>query len=384
MRRFFGLRTRTAMTVVALLAVGCSFGLESDDAYVGGDGKDSGVGGASGSGGAGGSSGFGTGGNSSGGTGGIGTGGTNTGGTSTGGTSTGGTNTGGTGGAGTGGTNTGGTGGVGTGGTSSGGTSSGGTSSGGTSSGGTSSGGTSSGGTGGTGTGGSGGMPTQGLELWLDATGLPSGSVATWTDKSGKNKHAIQASAPKQPTHSATGLNGKPAVLFDGVDDYFSLPTGFKDFTAGISIFIVLKASKATQNEGHLFLGNSGNLDLIRFSRDYTYESAVFNVDMNDVVYSTNGTYKVGFPTLLSGLQQAGASLVSTRLYIDGVVQMDKLLPPATNNTRALNWVGRSNLSGTYFAGVIGEIVVYSRALPTNEFNQVQSYLQQKYTCCGN
>jgi hypothetical protein len=234
------------------------------------------------------------------------------------------------------------------------------------------------------GTGGSGGVPTTGLELWLDATGLSVGSLGTWPDKSGKNKNAVQATASSRPTVTANGLNGHEVVTFDGVDDYFSLPTGFKDFTAGISIFIVLQASKATQNEGHIFLGNSGNADLIRFSRDYNYESAVFNTNTNDVVYSTKGTYKVGFPTLLSGLQIPGSTTATTRLYIDTALQMEAQLPPATNSTRTLNWVGRSNLSGTFFAGYMAEIIVYSRALSATELTQVNGYLQQKYACCGN
>jgi hypothetical protein len=184
---------------------------------------------------------------------------------------------------------------------------------------------------------------------------------------------------------TSTTLNGKRVVTFDGVDDYLSLPTGFKDFTAGISAFVVLQASKATQNEGHLHLGNSLNADLIRFSRDYTYESAVFNVDTNDVVYSTAGTYKVGFPTLLSGLQIPGTpTAATTRLYIDTVQQMEKPLLPATNTLRTVNWVGRSNLSGTYFSGFMAEIILYSRALSQAELAQVHSYLQQKYACCGN
>lgn len=183
---------------------------------------------------------------------------------------------------------------------------------------------------------------------------------------------------------TSTLLNGNRVVSFDGVDDYMSLPTGFKDFTQGISAFVVLQADQAKQNEGQLHLGNSLNTDLIRLSRDYTYESAVFNVNTNDVVFSTNGTYKVGFPTLITGLQIPGTATATTRLYIDTVQQMEKALPPATNTLRTINWVGRSNLSGTYFSGFMAEIILYSRALSQSELVQVHGYLQQKYGCCGN
>ncbi|MCA9179448.1 MAG: hypothetical protein KDB14_33565 [Planctomycetales bacterium] len=226
--------------------------------------------------------------------------------------------------------------------------------------------------------------PTPGLELWLDASDLSAGPVATWNDKSGKSKHAVQASPAKQPVYSPTGLNGRPAVGFDGVDDSFSLPTGFDDFAAGVSILIVVEASEISPNEGHVFLGNTANADLIRLSRTYQTESVAFHVHDDNGISSGKGTYKVAIPSMLSGVQEAGAGLVSTRLYIDGVVQASKLLPPVASVPRTLNWVGRNDANTSYFAGVISEILVYNRALPAAELSQAHDYLRGKYGCCGN
>ena len=73
------------------------------------------------------------------------------------------------------------------------------------------------------------------LALWLDADDastitLNGTNVSQWDDKSGNNRHATQGTAADQPTYSATGLNGKPSLLFDGTNDVMlgvSAQTGF-------------------------------------------------------------------------------------------------------------------------------------------------------------
>jgi hypothetical protein len=325
----------------ATLIVACSLGLPADSEYVGGDGGSSGIGGADAS----------VGGNAG---------------------TSGDAGIGGTGGAGSGGTQ------KGSGGTA-GSTSTGGTA-GSTSTGGTA-GSTSTGGTAGAGA-----IPTLGLELWLNGDNVVAGPVATWSDQSGKGKHATQSATNAQPTSGTRTLNGHAVVDFDGIDDFYSLPSGFKDFTAGVTVVIVLQSDTIVINEGHLFLGNTGNGDLIRFSRDYHHESAVFNVGMDpNWVYSADGTYKTAMPTMLTGIQApASGGVATTRLLIDTAQQMSSDLAPVTNNLRILNWVGRSNLSGTFFDGYMAEILVYSRALSDADLSLVHGNLQGKYVCCGN
>ena len=63
-----------------------------------------------------------------------------------------------------------------------------------------------------------------GLALWLDANDastitLNGSTVSQWRDKSGNGRHASQATAANQPTYSATGLNGKSTLTFDGLND---------------------------------------------------------------------------------------------------------------------------------------------------------------------
>jgi hypothetical protein len=55
------------------------------------------------------------------------------------------------------------------------------------------------------------------------------GFVETWYDQSGSGRDAVQITATEQPSIVKNGgivkVNGKPAIDFDGVDNYFDLPT---------------------------------------------------------------------------------------------------------------------------------------------------------------
>src|SRR4051812_46433344 len=58
-----------------------------------------------------------------------------------------------------------------------------------------------------------------GLSVWLHADGLAQADgslVSSWRDDSGSGKTATQAVAARQPTFKSLGINGKPAVSFNG------------------------------------------------------------------------------------------------------------------------------------------------------------------------
>ena len=71
-------------------------------------------------------------------------------------------------------------------------------------------------------------LPLQNVELWSDADESTtvthsSNAVSQWKDKSGKGNHASQSTAANQPTLTASGLNGKPLITFDGTKDSLRL-----------------------------------------------------------------------------------------------------------------------------------------------------------------
>ena len=96
------------------------------------------------------------------------------------------------------------------------------------------------------------------LELWLDAhsvhgnlrTPTNSESITSWLDLSGNNHHAVQLTQDKRPKFSASGMNGKGVMVFDGSNDYLAILDKYYSSKSieNISIFAVVETS-STQKQ---------------------------------------------------------------------------------------------------------------------------------------
>jgi len=84
----------------------------------------------------------------------------------------------------------------------------------------------------------------SGLKLWVAARFFTdkqdSDQVATWADKSGQGNDLTQSTAGARPLYKQNIIGGKPALLFDAVNDFLTIPNFLSGFTAG-EIFIVVK-----------------------------------------------------------------------------------------------------------------------------------------------
>ena len=123
--------------------------------------------------------------------------------------------------------------------------------------------------------------PTEidGCELWLKAeaiAGLGDGDpVAAWPDGSGKAHDATQGTEGDRPTYRAVAIGGKPAVGFDGVDDYMALAVAgpSNDHT----FFFVYDQTPQGGHSNYLFEAQAGRLTL-----DSASASAPYGVRWND------------------------------------------------------------------------------------------------------
>jgi len=120
------------------------------------------------------------------------------------------------------------------------------------------------------------------LKLWLkaDSLALSDGKpVATWSNSAMNSCHATQLIAGQQPLFKTNGLNGKPIVRFDGIDDYL---TGAAFRMDGVDAFIVAKLDPSTGGDTGLLSMTTPPLADCRNYSSTSGDSAVFWLNSNN------------------------------------------------------------------------------------------------------
>ena len=231
-------------------------------------------------------------------------------------------------------------------------------------------------------------LPAQGLTLALSASELAyaqgdGSAVSVWPNATGPSLAATSAGS-RSPTLIHSAINGQPAVRFDGIDDHLVLPSGFQNFTAGMSLYVVMRPSALTNSFKVVALGNGAGQQNIAVGRAGNTSS---------FQYYTNSSWgEFGWFNTPSGLAAGETSLVAVQqnggnpdssafaeLSKNGVAQFGQnvFVPPVA--TRAVNYIGKSYWNEGMFQGDIAEIILYNRKLTTQENADVQSYIANKY-----
>lgn len=212
---------------------------------------------------------------------------------------------------------------------------------------------------------------SNGLKVWLkaDALSLTEGAaVSSWTDSSGENNHATQATGSKQPSYHLGVLNDLPTVRFDGTADVLELPNFASGFTEG-EFFVVMKGVSDTGPDFGSTpwrFGMSGNRDHWAYQDGNVYSD-----------WGSTTRYNLGNPSPLFN-QWRLVNIVSKAgewtCRIDGDVFY----------TRASNTVGfPTPIIGGWVAefwpGDFAEMMVYNRVLTATERKNVENHLRAKY-----
>ena len=208
-------------------------------------------------------------------------------------------------------------------------------------------------------------IPTANLALWLKADSgvtLSGSDVTTWADQSGNGKDAT-ASGTARPTYQSGGINGMPAISFNGTTNRM---TGSQVLTTHpATVFAVVQFSVG-QEIGSIFQ-QSGFALYRGFNSGSSLEFRIFN----GVNLTSSNTIPNGTAVLLEGIANGASSF----LFSNGV-------------QRASGDAGTSAISGSYELAsnsgsprtmVIAEILVYSTNLGTGDRQLVENYLNEKY-----
>lgn len=216
--------------------------------------------------------------------------------------------------------------------------------------------------------------------LWLDAsqiTGLNDGdSITTWSDESGNSNDATQSTAANKPTYQTNEVNSKPAVRFDGSNDDFVLDNQLftsDDFT----IFTVIKGG-SQNNKGIITQwasGSSGRMGLTVSDLSdnklnlFHVTGSAYNGYSNSVVF--NSTWTITATTCSNGTISHWINSSS-----DGSTSTTSFAPAATST-----YIGSYGpVGGAWFSGDIAELIVYNKVLTSDERENVENYLNNKYS----
>lgn len=201
-----------------------------------------------------------------------------------------------------------------------------------------------------------------GLALWLDGASLASGSVATWSDKSGNGRDATQTTGNNQPT--TTTVNGRNAVSFDGSNDRMAI-----SFTYSASNTLFVVCSPASTINKFLFGPGAPGVVISGYGNAYEW-------------YSNNGQDRLVFAASASGqnvltMTQVDGGLL--QIFFNGTSAATK--NPAINslNGDTITTIGNATDTTGGYDGVMCEILAYNVVLSAANRQAVERYLGKKW-----
>jgi hypothetical protein len=208
---------------------------------------------------------------------------------------------------------------------------------------------------------------TSGLLLNLDAGNLKSypTSGTAWTDLSG---NANNGTLTNGPTYNAS--NGG-SIIFDGIDDYVSLPNGLLNGTGDFTVNQWIK-SLSTGNNGTIFANYpSGNLQIF-------YGQKFFGIYLGTAIYACSVS-PCAYYTSNWSMITASRSGTSVGLYLNANLICSGTTANSIGTTGASFRLGTNTSTTEQFTGNISVTQVYNCALSAAEVLQNYNALRGRY-----
>ncbi len=252
--------------------------------------------------------------------------------------------------------------------------------------------------TGGTGPGGIGLTDgSSNLEYWFlaDTIGLADGTVvSSWTDSSGNTGRTATGAGATRPTFKTNIFNSQPVVRYTtatnqvlSTSDSASLQTAFSGDTAftAVGAFSVSTFGSGDHHRSIFGLGDASfGGQANRSNSHLSFENATKTVNRLNGGAPTYTT-AIGLNTLRTLTNvYPGSGINNYRLYIDGTSHGSGSGGNTHNfSTGVLNIgdqsQGSGNIGAPNFAGDIGELAIFNRALNAAERIVIDNYLAAKY-----
>jgi autotransporter-associated beta strand protein len=199
--------------------------------------------------------------------------------------------------------------------------------------------------------------PATGLSYWLDASDgskitLAGSNVTDWADSSPAGVNFIQGTTANQPVYVTNAINGLPAVRFNGTSQKMVASK-----TANAQTVFIVNNVKARANIDGIWGWNANDIG-IRLTAASTWAPG------------NNGDFANGGQTYINGLP--GAAFTYSMPHLVTAVS-------ATQRTGWITSIGQYYQTSRWYNGDIGEVLVYSSILSTNDRERVEGYLMNKW-----
>lgn len=224
------------------------------------------------------------------------------------------------------------------------------------------------------------------LGLWLDAqdpygtgqTAVDGTPVSTWTDKSGLGNHATQGTLDRQPLFAVNGLNGRPSMRFDGINDWFDVPNLFK--LNAVTCFLVGQSLPEALTQNAPFITGTDHRFYIWRTRTTGDDSFMFALGLDsffpfELHYEEHFTPVDNEPHTFMLWNNGLANGVEG--FVDGI----SVGPGTKSGSYQPNKVqlGTFKSGEMCLDGYIAEVLIYNRRLSDVERIAVEGYLADKW-----
>ncbi len=230
----------------------------------------------------------------------------------------------------------------------------------------------------------------QNLAFWLDATRENSITnqgnstnvsdqdlIKDWKSHNPQSTNilsATQSQSSDYPRYLEKGINNFPAIKFDGIDDYLSLPVVTGNLsTTSYTLFLVGQSD--TTNSGGYFIGAISPVQAQRIYLQQT-TGGFLSASFGPSAVSVTSSFIPTVPFVATMSYNAKTSMVY--LYINNQLIEGKAGSYSGAPTSMMLSAQTANVQG-YIDGKIGEYIYFDRFLTTEERDDVAKYLSKKW-----
>ena len=221
------------------------------------------------------------------------------------------------------------------------------------------------------------------LQLWLSADDFTEHSdgdvITSWMDLSGFDNTLTQSF--NCPTYTSTFSNNKPAILFNGTNNFFENASALDLIdNSGLTVFAVINAHNYSANQSIIAKDSNNNQGW--GCRINSTNQLFFSISQSasESVTTTGANSVTGKNTIVSYVYDGllGKYISVYEGNTEDSEASDYTPPAKIKNSGDSLRIGNDG-ENHFFKGRIAELIVYKRFLSTTEHVLVNNYLSSKY-----